>query len=956
MRYRDPSLTSIVLVSALVLSVLPVASASYNEVQQCYLQFNFQASRGSLILEFERPVEGYIVLNTSVRRAFTFRGPVARRYVDVPVFFAFRVNGTRAVLPIPPGIDRISISGPFSASIPFVPFTTTVNDLGGSATLTLRWPAEVGCAVSLELLPLLEGGYPAILIEVPALAVLAGSGTPQLLDPNAQMIIGRSVPELFFLASRFVLPPLGEVEVRVEVRFNDKVRDFSFRLAADPGASVTFSEVAQHILRVNRESLDELRKGVKSTLEGLELSGFYLGNARTLFNIVEKIEPREERLEEAFEQRLAYSMLQNLRLYLQGLERGPGFVYALLLSVAEAILCVTAGWRLTDNWPLKVAYSLALFAGISLLTSLLMPHVRLEMVAPASLAAVLGVFSGLKAVLKLRPLQGASTASGATLEGLLSSTISFSISFLARRRLRAVLLLLTTVLVAFGATCLTAFTMHVALSHQSADRLPEGLDATYLVARGYGSASQIIPVDVAGFMFLSSRGEVANVAPSAIAIYPVNPYDTLNGLPISGIFGLTRDSPVAGILEEQLLQGSATGIRAGAIIVSDAVARSVRKGVGDVIEIGGNTYEIVGIFDSQRLNRLKDIDGNDLLPTVMVGMSSYRPPAESVVFMHYQDAVLAGAYTHRVYVKLTEGADSAVLARALSLLGGLCVYIASPGKPIEIFYPGYHFTLVGAELTVPSIIALLIVYASFVGFVYEVRKDVFTLSTLGATPDQVFLLFIVMACVVGFSGGVAGYLAGLLAFRAFGAMDLRIPVDVKLDTWSLLFSIFLPVALALLGSLSPASRAVIAAVPSLRRRWTPEAEEAGRDEAEREVTLVTPIPVVIRSKEKAREFSEFLERKLTEMSGHKQSVYHVSRWEEGGEERPIFAVYFEYLQVEGRAFKSYNTVRIQRRNGEYTVELESRIVTIYTMFVKECLRDVASLVRKLTLEWRAESL
>jgi hypothetical protein len=215
----------------------------------------------------------------------------------------------------------------------------------------------------------------------------------------------------------------------------------------------------------------------------------------------------------------------------------------------------------------------------------------------------------------------------------------------------------------------------------------------------------------------------------------------------------------------------------------------------------------------------------------------------------------------------------------------------------------------------------------------------------------VFLVFTTLATVVGFAGGAIGYLSGMAAFRALNLVGASIPVDVKVDLPSLLFSVAVSVALALAGALAPASKAVVAAVPSLKRRWTPEAEEAERNEAEREIVLVTPIPVVIRSAEKAKEFVDFVEAKLSELAAQKVSVYNVEKYIES---EHGLVVYFEYLQVEGRAFKSYNKLRVRRLNGTYSIELESKIVTIYIMFAKECLKDVASLIRKLTLEWRAE--
>ncbi|MEM0318193.1 MAG: FtsX-like permease family protein [Candidatus Nezhaarchaeales archaeon] len=918
-----------------------------------------EVSQSVIVLNFQRPIEGFMVINTTVMRSLPTRVPGARRYIEVPVYIPFKVSGSQAFLPVPAGVKRFSILGPFSREEPLTPFIMLIDEktLANSTALTLEWPVVEGFAVTVNVLPLLDGRYPDISVEVQMLELEQLPYKLQWLTPNYQMLLGRSVPELSSYASRFILPPLGRVEVSVRVLLKGRMEVLKRVFDAQPNASLTIEDVANLILLTNRKELSELRANVSNLLDSLESSGYYLGSSRRLLSMTESLAVEDGSLQVAYGQRLAYSLLSKLEAYLVRLEAGPSITYALLLTGAEMLLCLMVGLRLSQKWALKVVFSLVLFAVLWFLTFQVLPKASMNAIMLTSAAAVMGAFLGLRVLLRQKPVQTISTASGATLEGLISSTINFSVSFLARRRLRAILLFITTALMAFGTTCLTSFTMHTAVSHQISEFVPETIDGSYLIARGYGFAAfgGITPVNVAGLAFLASRSEVQSISPSAIAVFPMNPYDTVRGLPISGVFGITQNSPVAMLMENCcMVEGSALGIHSGAIIISDALAKAASKKVGDVIEIGGSSYTVVGVFDSRALTKVKDLDGDDLLPTIMVGTSSYKPPAESVVFLYYGDAVLVGAVTNKVYVKLTPESDSATLARVLSLLGNVNVYVAEAGKPTEIYYPGFRIEIVGLELLIPSLIALLIVYMSFLGFVYEVRRDIFTLSTLGATPDQVFLVFVMMASVIGFAGGVLGYLTGLTAFRGFSATRAEIPVDVKLDTASFLLSIILPTVLALLGALSPATKAVVAAVPSLRRRWRVEAEESSRDDVEREVTLVTPIPVVVRSKEKARELAEFLESKLTEMAGNKVSVYNVSGWIEGNEERPAFVVYFEYLQVEGRAFKSYNKVRIKRVNGEYAVELESKIVTIYTMFAKECLRDVASLVRKLTLEWRAQ--
>ncbi|MCX8181223.1 MAG: ABC transporter permease [Thermofilaceae archaeon] len=909
-----------------------------------------------LMINFNKKFDGFMVINTTVRRILPFRRPGSTpRYIEYPVFLVLKVSGDQVTFTLPSNLTRFSIMGPFSKDYPLVPFKMFLAEEYSHdvPVVSFDWPVVYGFNVKLDILPLLDGSYPSFTVEAGNLSLPYSIPISlHYLQPNEQLALSYSVPELFFLASSFVLPPNLNVNLTVKASFKEHDKSFSKSFLTLANASLLLSELAEESLRVSGEELDSLVGNVSSLLITLKSEGYYLGGSENLLSQALGIfEKGGSKLQRASGMRLAYTLLQELSTYFLELSRGPGVVYTLSFAVSSLVLCMLLSWMIFEREVYRWFFALSSYVFLSLAAPLLLPRLRMEVEAIIALASVAGILWAGRALARMKLVQRLRTASGASLEGLTSSMANFSVSFLAKRRLRAVLLLVTSVSISFGVTCLSSFTMYSSVNQQTAGEVTSELPETYLILRGL---SPVGPLNTAALSFLSGRSEVAWVAPSAIAIYPMNPVDTIQGLGISGIVGVSYGSPLADMLESILVEGSTSGLRSGSIIVSDTLAGIAGKSVGDTIEIRGTGYVIVGVFNSRSLNKMKDLDGEDVIPTVVMGMSALTAPPEGVVFMYYSDALLLGALTNKIYVKMTPGAETEELALALSLLGSVNVYVAERGKPLKVYYPGSRIAAVGSEVAVPSVIALLIVFSAFLGFTYEVRRDIFTLSTLGATPDQVFFVFVTLASVIGFAGGVLGYLLGMASFRVFNILDLKMPVDVKLDLLSQLLAILFSSLLALVGALIPASKAVVAVVPSLKRRWSPEAAEAERNESEREVTFITPIPVIIRSEVKAREFTDFVESKLVELANQKVSVYNVSRWEEVGDGGKSFVIYFEYLQVEGRAFKSYNRFYIKKVDNGYSVELESKIVSIYTMFAKDCLKDVASLVRKISLEWRAE--
>ena len=908
-----------------------------------------------VIASFRHPVNGFMVLNTTVRRPSPFRRPgTPSRYIEVPLQLVYNIAGEKQlVVRVPREVSKFSLAGPFSPNVTLVPYVASFDEslFASSSQLTLDWPIEYGQRVKFEVLPLLDGSYPRLSIEALGLEQRpAGLWSLRVLTPNEQLLLSSAVPELYFSASTIVLPPGKEVKIvaKVSVKGSEKAFEYVFTTIAN--STVVVSDVAKEVVRLNREELASIFTNITALLQSLKSAGYYLGGSEALLSLARSIAEVEERelLREVRGQRLAFTLLSQLNARLSRLIEGPGFAYAFAIAVTNLLLCLLAGWLAFENTARRWALSLLSFAVLTVTSPVLLPRLRIETAALLALTAVLGFSLAFRAVARVGAIQRIRTASGASLEGLTSSTVSFAVNFLARRKVRTALLLVTVISISLGVTCLMSFSTYSAISRQETRSAFSELRSPYLVARG---ASPVTPLSATGLDLLSGRAEVLSIAPSAAAYYPVNPLDTVGGLPIAGIVGISQGSPLAELLQSILVEGSVRDLRSGAVIVSDALAKAAGRRVGDALTVRGYEFTIIGIFDSKALTNLKDLDGEDVIPTVVMGMSSYKAPSEGVIFLYYGDALLLGAHTNKVYIELAPTANAEELAESLSLLSGVNVYVAEPSERLEVFYPGFRVEVVGTELVIPAVIALLIVFSSFLGFAYEIRKEIFILSTLGATPDQVFLVFTTLAAVAGFAGGAIGYLLGMATFRILNLTGVSIPVDVKQDLGSLVFAVAVAVALALAGALAPASKAVVVAVPSLRRRWTPEAEEAERDVAEKEVVLITPIPVIIRSAEKAKEFVNFVEAKLLQMASQKVSVYNV---EKVVESENSMAIYFEYVQVEGRAFKSYNKLRVKRENGKYSVELESRIVTIYLMFARECLRDVASLVRKLTLEWRAE--
>ncbi|MDQ7780071.1 MAG: FtsX-like permease family protein [Planctomycetota bacterium] len=89
--------------------------------------------------------------------------------------------------------------------------------------------------------------------------------------------------------------------------------------------------------------------------------------------------------------------------------------------------------------------------------------------------------------------------------------------------------------------------------------------------------------------------------------------------------------------------------------------------------------------------------------------------------------------------------------------------------------------------------------------VYERRKEIGTLLAVGATPGRILKMFVLKAFILGFSGGVLGFLAGTGLAMVLGPRIAKVSVDPlpAMIPWALAIA----VGISVLASVLPARHA-----------------------------------------------------------------------------------------------------------------------------------------------------
>ena len=113
------------------------------------------------------------------------------------------------------------------------------------------------------------------------------------------------------------------------------------------------------------------------------------------------------------------------------------------------------------------------------------------------------------------------------------------------------------------------------------------------------------------------------------------------------------------------------------------------------------------------------------------------------------------------------------------------------------------------------------VVMTMINAIYERRREMSILSSVGLNPTHITFLFGAEALVIGLVGGGMGYMLGLSLYRVMSLLSMNVAVRQKISfSWSLA-SIGIAVVAVLVGAIV-ALRSSTHIVPSFLRRWTRE--------------------------------------------------------------------------------------------------------------------------------------
>ena len=307
------------------------------------------------------------------------------------------------------------------------------------------------------------------------------------------------------------------------------------------------------------------------------------------------------------------------------------------------------------------------------------------------------------------------------------------------------------------------------------------------------------------------------------------------------------------------------------LLMSVDAARALNIQVGDSLELK-TTYssvevELIGLLDDHGLEKCVDLDGSPLIPKKLVieiqdgelitANIEVCEPSEVVIINWFTTSRLFSAVSDstlisRIDVFVEESVDILQFSREIALERDYWVWTTVGGE-MHLMALTYYLETKGASVFIPWIIVILNVIITMINAIYERRRDVAILSSVGLNPTHITSLFGAEASMIGIIGGGIGYLLGLSLYKPMAVLSANIMVRQKISAVWAMASLGIAVAAGLIGAFM-ALRFSVVITPSLLRKWKAK-EKQSEDE------WVFEIPVKV-NQEQIESLLEYVDDRL----------------------------------------------------------------------------------------------
>jgi ABC-type antimicrobial peptide transport system permease subunit len=396
--------------------------------------------------------------------------------------------------------------------------------------------------------------------------------------------------------------------------------------------------------------------------------------------------------------------------------------------------------------------------------------------------------------------------------------------------------------------------------------------------------------------------------------------------------------PLASIVVEGKLP------RSGGVALSTSLAAKAGFKLGDTVKIRDRILTLEGLLDDNAFFSLTDLDGGAYIPDKWINLS---PPGDPAYWERQatlaSEAALVDASTAKLIKVLSvtrialkvDAVGQDALAERLALQRGYKTWSVSGTNTVYAAL-GSYLEEKGLPLVIPWAIVVLNVVVTMLNSLFERRREISILSSVGLNPAEISSIFVAEASITGFIAGGLGYLAGLAFYKLMPTLGLALEVHQKVSAvWSLA-AIGISISAVLVGAFA-ALRSSVVITPSLTRKWKIEDGEGGFNKP-----WGIPVPVKLEASD-VNGYIDYMVERLRGLENDQVRMTSRITVETRGDTHVVSFIYKSFQATTGN-FYTKNTVMIEPNEGVYWVRLES-------VGGQDWAHKTGTLIRLITMEW-----
>lgn len=609
----------------------------------------------------------------------------------------------------------------------------------------------------------------------------------------------------------------------------------------DPGLSsmsqgeLLVVDIQRDMLTFNLGEVDSLLERVKETVHEMEEKGFYLTVEKTALadavNLVEDsraFRSMELYIESFRALKTAYISIVKLEKDADALYRdaiSSIFILILFVTVSSAFL----SFFLLNTIKRQVASSI-LSSGIFLiLLHETYPGVKYITTESFILNSVLAIGASLiVATVSPRLLKSRRKSNKVSFVNMVVPIFSIAKRALKRSRVRLVLTVVSVVLFVMAFVVLTSVSTGYGLvTRRMSDRVWPTDGVMLRDVSWKREAPTFMAVNDVTRGWLLDQPESLTVALKVENIPSIAPLISIGDLRIWGILGVDPASEIhlTGI-DDIVVEGKFIDDAPGSVMLSVKLRDDLGVTLGEEISYGHLDLVVVGFFDDSIFNK-RDLDGSRLLPDRLdiQDVGGERPrlrqrlcePEETMICSLDTALRLPMTGISRIDILVGEGDDVVDFAERMALERGYRA-LSSSENGLYVSDVGTFLKGKGLPVLVPGVIVVLNVGVLILNAMYERRKEISILSSIGLNPRHISGIFIAEAVIIGTIGGGIGYLFGLGFYKLMAILNLSFEVGQKVSAaWSL-SAVGISMVTVVFGAIFALKNSTVI-TPSLIRRW-----------------------------------------------------------------------------------------------------------------------------------------